>query len=588
MKMMKRTLCLVLALVMLVGMFTVGVSADDLDKSVTIKFFVKYPDDYYKYGSSEQITTATASSGRTLASSASWLLNEGGYTNTINSQLSGYTLTGVFGDENGGSLDSVVMEPNGTYSVYCDAAGVSNYTLTLNSGVGSSTKTVTGTYGDLVTLPANTFTNGNKVFKGWALTEMGNVFYGDGDQIVLTNDNLYAVWEDAAVTPPASTTAPSAGYEVSKAVTVKCSVCKVEKSFSFKVPYSNATVTNNTVTYPVDTAAYVTEFDKYTVCDHTHNSRELVSVTLSWNGGAWVVADTNDAVINASCAYDHGYWCSYCDTYHLNSNYHTGYYWCTYCKEFHKNGHHTGYSWCSYCKEWHKDNAHHGYWCSECKEWHCKKTYHNCWCDICDGWYCKHYEKKPVASLTKSHVAYLKGYGGGYVKPEGTMTKAEAATILYRLLDSKSAKAYFTSYNAFQDVNKGDWFNDAISTLVNAGVIDCKGGNYNPNEAITRAELVVMLTRLTDSKCTSKVYFKDVPETYWAFKEIALAQYLGWVKGYQGCFDPDDTVTRAEVAAMLNRVLDRDDCKTKDTKNYVDNPVNAWYYQDIVEASIAH
>jgi len=81
----------------------------------------------------------------------------------------------------------------------------------------------------------------------------------------------------------------------------------------------------------------------------------------------------------------------------------------------------------------------------------------------------------------------------------------------------------------------------------------------------------------------------DVPDNHWAYEEIALAQAEGWVKGYgAGYFYPSENVTRAEVAAILNRMLDRDDCVLKDTKNYVDNPVNAWYYEDMLEASIAH
>ena len=192
-------------------------------------------------------------------------------------------------------------------------------------------------------------------------------------------------------------------------------------------------------------------------------------------------------------------------------------------------------------------------------------------------------------ALTTKHVAYLKGYGGGIVKPEGEITRAEAITMLYRLMDAASVKEYYTSYNAFTDVAKDAWYNDAVSTLANAGVLRYKTGLLNPNEKITRAEFFYMLTKFSNATYTGKATFVDVPVSYWAYEELALAQYLGWIKGYGGgILYPDDTITRAEVAASLNRVLGRTDCKTKDTKNYSDNPVNAWYYQDIVEASIAH
>lgn len=195
-------------------------------------------------------------------------------------------------------------------------------------------------------------------------------------------------------------------------------------------------------------------------------------------------------------------------------------------------------------------------------------------------------------ALTTEHVAYLKGYGKGYVRPEGKITRAEAATMLYRLLDAVSLREYYTANNSFTDVNSGDWYNDAVSTLTNAGIIKgYAGGKYNPNEAITRAELTAMLSRFVygETVKTSNSKFNDVSTSYWAYDEIALAQELGWIKGYGGStFNPDASITRAEVAAILNRMLDRDDCRVNDTKKFVDNPTNAWYYRDIVEASIAH
>lgn len=190
--------------------------------------------------------------------------------------------------------------------------------------------------------------------------------------------------------------------------------------------------------------------------------------------------------------------------------------------------------------------------------------------------------------LTTEHVAYLKGYGKGEFRPDNKMTRAEYAVLLYRLLDEKTVKAYVTTANAFSDVAADDWYNEAVSTLANAGVIE-DAKTFRPTEYITRAEMISMLANFYTRNTTYSCYYKDVPTNYWAYDDIALAQYMGWIKGYgANTFLPEATITRAEVAAVMNRVLDRDDCKTVDTKKYTDNPTSAWFYQDVVEATVAH
>lgn len=192
--------------------------------------------------------------------------------------------------------------------------------------------------------------------------------------------------------------------------------------------------------------------------------------------------------------------------------------------------------------------------------------------------------------LTSEHVAYMKGYGKGVFAPDNKMTRAEFAVMLYRLLDTATVKAYYTTANAFSDVKADAWYNEAIATLANAGVIGA-GATFRPTDYITRAEMISMLANFYTPSygCNYSCNYKDVPSTYWAYNDIALAQYMGWVKGYgANTFLPEATITRAEVAAIMNRVLDRDDCKTADTKHYTDNPTSAWFYQDVVEATVAH
>lgn len=201
------------------------------------------------------------------------------------------------------------------------------------------------------------------------------------------------------------------------------------------------------------------------------------------------------------------------------------------------------------------------------------------------------WSKAVAPKLTDECVAYLKGYGKGEFRPANNMTRGEFAVLLYRLLDDATLKAYKTTENDFADVSTSDWYNEAISTLANAGVIEATK-NFEPKDYITRAEMVAMLAAFYTTDYTTKYSYscnyKDVPSTYWAYNEISLAQQMGWVKGYgANTFLPDATITRAEVAAIINRVLDRD-CNVKDTKNYVDVDKDAWYYADVLEATIAH
>ena len=99
----------------------------------------------------------------------------------------------------------------------------------------------------------------------------------------------------------------------------------------------------------------------------------------------------------------------------------------------------------------------------------------------------------------KNHDAYIEGYGDDTVRPENNITRAEIATIFYRLLTDGSREQYKTSVNSFSDVNKGDWYNTAVSTMANAGVMDgYPDGTFRPDAAITRAELAAVVSRFVD------------------------------------------------------------------------------------------
>ncbi len=195
----------------------------------------------------------------------------------------------------------------------------------------------------------------------------------------------------------------------------------------------------------------------------------------------------------------------------------------------------------------------------------------------------------------EDHFNYIIGTPEGLSLPTANVTRAEVATIFFRLM-TDDARAKFDSLdNNFSDVAKGQWYNRAISTLANAGII--KGdpaGTYRPGDPITRAEMATIIARFGDFKEGGKT-FNDI-SGHWAQKYIELAASNGWINGNpDGTFKPNNNITRAETVAMINRVLDR---QTKDVSdllpvsqmtNWSDNAnTAAWYYRDMQEATNNH
>lgn len=195
----------------------------------------------------------------------------------------------------------------------------------------------------------------------------------------------------------------------------------------------------------------------------------------------------------------------------------------------------------------------------------------------------------------EDHFNYIIGTPEGLSLPTANVTRAEVATIFFRLM-TDDARAKFDSLdNNFSDVAKGKWYNRAISTLAKAGIV--KGdpaGTYRPGDPITRAEMAAIIARFGDFKEGGKT-FNDI-SGHWAQKYIELAASNGWINGNpDGTFKPNNNITRAETVAMINRVLDR---QTKDVSdllpvsqmtNWSDNMDTAkWYYRDMQEATNNH
>ena len=195
----------------------------------------------------------------------------------------------------------------------------------------------------------------------------------------------------------------------------------------------------------------------------------------------------------------------------------------------------------------------------------------------------------------EDHYAYVVGYPDGLVHPERNITRAEVATIFFRMLLDESREYFWAQENDFSDVAETDWFNNAVSTLANAQLINgYPDGSYRPNANITRAEFATIAIRffLDENVEIEENNLSDV-KGHWAEANINLAYALELINGYpDGTFRPDQKITRAEAMAIVNRVLKRAPEKDHLLKDMIEWPDNlntaAWYYADVQEATNSH
>ena len=192
------------------------------------------------------------------------------------------------------------------------------------------------------------------------------------------------------------------------------------------------------------------------------------------------------------------------------------------------------------------------------------------------------------------HKLYVVGYEDGTLRPENNITRAETATIFYRLLRDDVQKQYKTEINKFTDVNEDNWFNISVSTLANIGVIGgYSDGSFKPNQYITRAEFVALMIKLFDINSENVMNrFTDVLENDWYYNAILASVNKGFIAGYpDGSFKPNQFITRAEACKIVNKMLDRKPTKPGFYNHLIDWPdlsENAWYYLDMIEATHSH
>ena len=207
---------------------------------------------------------------------------------------------------------------------------------------------------------------------------------------------------------------------------------------------------------------------------------------------------------------------------------------------------------------------------------------------------------------TEDHYGYIVGYPVDYetgeptddqarkpVKPQGKITRAEVATIFFRMLTDESRNEYWSQSNDFTDVAADAWYNNAISTMANAGILDgYEDGSFHPNGYITRAEFATIAVRFFDLSYQGEDLFPDI-DGHWAQDYINQAADAGIIEGYpDGTFGPQKQITRAEAVTMVNRTLDRHpdpDHFLEDMLVWPDNlDTEAWYYADMQEATNSH
>ena len=196
---------------------------------------------------------------------------------------------------------------------------------------------------------------------------------------------------------------------------------------------------------------------------------------------------------------------------------------------------------------------------------------------------------------TEDHFAYIVGYEDGEVKPNNNITRAEVATIFFRLLTDDARARYWSQTNDYTDVAADSWYNNAISTLSNMGIINgYEDGTFQPNASITRAEFTAIATRFFDYTAEYDGAFNDVSRSAWYADCVQAAVDMGLVDGYpDGGFHPNSNITRAEAVTIVNRVLNRapheDHLLDEDEMNvWPDNVYGAWYYADMQEATNSH
>ena len=197
---------------------------------------------------------------------------------------------------------------------------------------------------------------------------------------------------------------------------------------------------------------------------------------------------------------------------------------------------------------------------------------------------------------TTDHFGYIIGYEDGTIKPNASITRAEVATIFFRLLTDEARDKFWTETNSYSDVAETAWYNNAVSTLSRMGILGgYEDGSFRPNASITRAEFAKIAVSFFEYEdISAENIFTDVAAGSWYENFVAVAAKLGLIEGYAGnVYRPNESITRAEACTIINRTLgrapDADHLLPESEMNtWPDNRPGVWYYAQLQEATNSH
>lgn len=193
-----------------------------------------------------------------------------------------------------------------------------------------------------------------------------------------------------------------------------------------------------------------------------------------------------------------------------------------------------------------------------------------------------------ILELDKSgKTGYITGYPDGTFRGGSSLTRYEAAAIFYTLVIDSAKASFSKNISKFSDVDAEQWYSEAVGYLVEKNILSgYPDGTFRGNNPITRAEFATISSKFEALNKTGVLPFSDVPSGYWAYESILSAYNNKWVSGYpDGTFVPGNSITRAEVVTIVNRMLGVSQTGAKSENTFTDLSEDEWYFNEVLIAS---